>query len=213
MIARLKGRVDAVELDSAIIDVGGVGYLVHCSARTLRRLDSTGLAVVLEIETRVREDAFDLYGFIDRSERDWFRLLTTVQGVGARVALAVLSVVEPDSLTTVIASQDRKALEQADGVGPKLAARIVNELKDKVAGMALGPAASSQPAKSGARPASTPTRSPEAVLLDDAVSALVNLGYKRADAFGVVAALLRTLGDGADFNTLIRESLKELSPA
>ncbi len=211
MIARLKGRVDAVELDSAIIDVGGVGYLVFCSARTLRRIGAIGQLVTLEIETRVREDAFDLYGFADRSERDWFRRLTTVQGVGARVAMAILSVMEPDQITTAIAAQDRKALERADGVGPKLAARLVNELKDKVGDLRLGPAAGvAMPA--GPATAAMP-RSPDAALIEDALSALVNLGYKRSDAFGVVVTVVRRLGDGAEFNSVIRESLKELSPA
>jgi holliday junction DNA helicase RuvA len=211
MIARLKGRVDAVEMDSAIIDVGGVGYLVMCSARTLRRLGSTGQAVTLEIETRVREDAFDLYGFFDRGERDWFRRLTTVQGVGSRVALAILSVLEPDQIVTAIAAQDRKALERADGVGPKLAARIVNELKDKVGDLRLGAAASAGapvPAAGGGI-----ASRPDAVLIDDAVSALVNLGYKRSDAFGAVVGVVSKLGADAAFNTVIRESLKELSPA
>jgi Holliday junction DNA helicase RuvA len=115
MIARLKGLVDSVDEDFAVIDVGGVGYLVHASARTLRRLGAVGTGVVLEIETRIREDAFELFGFIDRAERDWFRLLTTVQGVGARVGLAILSVIEPGQLTAVIASKDKKALTAADG--------------------------------------------------------------------------------------------------
>ena len=131
MIGSLTGLVDHAGKDEAVIDVGGVGYLVFASARTLDALPPAGSSVRLMIETHVREDHIHLYGFADRQERDWFRLLTTVQGVGARVALALLSVLTPDALATAIAAQDRAAIAQAEGIGPKLAARILNELKDK----------------------------------------------------------------------------------
>ena len=141
MIAKLSGRLDSTGLDHAIIDVGGVGYLVFCSARTLSRLGPVGGAVSVLVDTHVREDAITLYGFAESGEREWFRLLITVQGVGARVAGALLSVLSPDDLTRAIAAQDKVALTRADGVGPKLATRILSELKDKVGGIALGPAA------------------------------------------------------------------------
>lgn len=138
MIAKLSGLLDSVGTDHCIVDCGGVGYLVYCSARTLRRVGDTGAAVSLRTEMQVREDAITLFGFIDAAERDWFRRLTTVQGVGSRVALALLSVLEPDKLGQAIAAQDRTALAQADGVGPKLANRLISELKDKVADLQFG---------------------------------------------------------------------------
>lgn len=184
MIAKLSGLLDSVGTDHCIVDCGGVGYLVFCSARTLRRVGDTGNAVSLRIEMQVREDAITLFGFVDQPERDWFRRLTTVQGVGSRVALALLSVLEPEKLGQAIAAQDRTALVQADGVGPKLANRLISELKDKVADLYMGGgAATSGPA--GAAPSGT------AGVTNDAVSALVNLGYRRADAFTAVAAAVR----------------------
>ena len=212
MIARLKGLVDSVDEDFAVIDVGGVGYLVHASARTLRRLGAVGTGVALEIETRIREDAFELFGFIDRAERDWFRLLTTVQGVGARVGLAILSVIEPGQLTAVIASKDQKALTAADGVGPKLAARIVNELSGKIGSLSLGggsgvTAADIAPAKGGTSDATATAGK----VAEDAVSALVNLGYKRAEAFTAVMAVRGRLGEGVSLDALIPAALRELS--
>ncbi|HEV7371359.1 Holliday junction branch migration protein RuvA, partial [Arenibaculum sp.] len=191
MIAKLTGRLDGVGTDHCVVDCGGVGYLVFCSARTLRRLDGQGGPVSLRIETHVREDNISLYGFFDQAERDWFRLLTTVQGVGSRVALAVLSVIDPERLPQVIAAQDRTALVQADGVGPKLANRILSELKDKVSDLRIGPAA---PASAGAGTAAVPV---EAGATADAVSALVNLGYRRAEAFTAVATAAQRLGDAA----------------
>src|ERR1700736_1854137 len=137
MIAKLAGVVEQIESDAAVIDVNGVGYLAFCSTRTIGRLPPPGGPARLLIETHVREDHIHLYGFIDAVERDWFRLLTTVQGVGAKVALAILSAGAPNDLTLAIVSQDQTPLSRADGVGPKLAARIVNELKDKVGGLAL----------------------------------------------------------------------------
>jgi holliday junction DNA helicase RuvA len=204
MIAKLSGILDSVAADSAVIDVGGVGYLAFCSSRTLAALPLPGGAARLLVETHVREDHIHLYGFIDAAERDWFRLLTTVQGVGARLALAILSAVAPEALTLGILAQDKAALSRAEGVGPKLAARIVNELRDKVGGLAIAaqatPAAASLPVGENGAPA-------------DAVSALVNLGYRRAEAFGAVAAAARRLGEGAAIDVLIRAGLQELAQA
>ena len=171
MIASLAGRVESVGPEGAVIDVGGVGYLAFCSSRTIGRLPPLGGAARLLVETHVREDHIHLYGFIDAAERDWFRLLTTVQGVGARLALAILSVVAPDDLTLAIVAQDKAILARADGVGPRLATRIVNELKDKIGPLAF-PIAVPSATEGGA-----PGRQGPAA---DAVSALVNLGYRRA---------------------------------
>jgi len=196
MIAKLTGQVDSAAEDAAVVDVGGVGYLVFCSARTLARLPAKGGPVSLLIETHVREDHIHLYGFAESGERDWFRLLTTVQGVGARLALAILGVLGPDELVRAIAAADKASLARAPGVGPKLAGRIAAELKDKVGSIALGPAA-----------VSLPDQGVEA----DAVSALVNLGYRRAEAFSAVAAAARRLGSGAAVDALVVAGLKELS--
>jgi Holliday junction DNA helicase RuvA len=202
MIAKLTGILDHIGPEGAVIDVGGVGYLVFGSNRTLGQLPQPGGAARLLIETHVREDHIHLYGFVDAAERDWFRLLTTVQGVGARLALAILSVAAPDELTLAIVSQDRTTLARADGVGPKLAARIVNELRDKVGGLALAATNSVAPA---------PATGVDAGPTGDAVSALVNLGYRRAEAFGAVASATRRLGDKATVDALIRAGLQELA--
>jgi Holliday junction DNA helicase RuvA len=204
MIAKLSGLLDSVGTDHCIVDCGGVGYLVFCSARTLRRVGDAGTAVSLRIEMQVREDAITLFGFIDLSERDWFRRLTTVQGVGSRVALALLSVLEPDKLGQAIAAQDRTALVQADGVGPKLANRLISELKDKVADLYMG----GGPVAAGPAGAAT---SQTAGVTNDAVSALVNLGYRRAEAFTAVAAAVQKAGPDAKVEQLIMMGLKELS--
>ena len=201
MIAKLRGVVDAVGEDWAVIDVGGVGYLVSCPGRTLGALQ-VGQAAALFVETQVREDRIQLFGFFDPADREWFRLLQTVQGVGGRVALAILSALAPDQLVKVIASGDRAAITRADGVGPKLAARILTELKDKAGGIALG--ALARPAAANA------ARGPRSSDLD-AVSALDNLGYGRAEAFGAVASASKALGDGASIDALIKAGLKELS--
>ena len=199
MIAKLTGVVDSKSTDAAIVDVGGVGYQVFCSARSLNRLPAAGGAISLFIETHVREDHIHLYGFIDAAEREWFRLLTTVQGVGAKLALAILGVQSSSDLTQAILVQDKASLTRASGVGPKLAARIVAELKDKVGGIALGPVA--------AVAAATEPTGPVA----DAISALVNLGYRRTEAFGAVAQAAKRLGPNAALDVLIRAGLKELS--
>jgi len=202
MIASLAGTLDSVGPDGAIIDVGGVGYLAFCSTRTIGRLPPPGGAVRLLIETHVREDHIHLYGFIDAAERDWFRLLTTVQGVGARLALAILSAVMPEALVLAIVAQDKAMLARAEGVGPRLAARIVNELRDKVGGLALAATNAAPPA---------PQAATEPGITGDAVSALVNLGYRRAEAFGAVAAASRRLGSDAKVDALIRAGLQELA--
>ena len=194
MIAMLAGVVDQINADSIVLDVNGVGYLVFASTRALAKAPQRGAPLRLLIETHVREDHIHLYGFADEAEREWFRLLTTVQGVGAKIALALLSAVAPEQLATAIAAQDRVVLTEAEGVGPKLAQRIVNELKDKAAGLSLGP--SLAPPKGAA---------------SEAVSALVNLGYPRSDAYGAVAAAARQLGGNASLDALIRSGLKELA--
>ena len=196
MIARLTGLIDAATAEGVVLDVNGVGYLVFCSPRTLARLPAKGAPASLLVETHVREDHIHLYGFADVGERDWFRLLTTVQGVGAKLAQAVLGVLSPDDLARAIAAGDKASLARAPGVGQKLAGRIAAELKDKVGAVALGPAI-----------AALPERGVEA----DAVSALVNLGYRRAEAFEAVAAATRRLGGGAQVDQLIKAGLKELS--
>jgi Holliday junction DNA helicase RuvA len=204
MIAKLRGVVDSVGEDWAVIDVGGVGYLVSCSGRTLAALQ-VGAAAALFVETQVREDRIQLFGFVEAGDREWFRLLQTVQGVGGRVALGILSALGPDQLVQVIASGDRAAITRADGVGPKLAVRILTELKDKAGGIALGQLAKAAgaPARGAAAAAAKPDL--------DAVSALVNLGYGRAEAFGAIATASRSLGDGASIDALIKAGLKELS--
>jgi Holliday junction DNA helicase RuvA len=198
MIAKLWGRLDEILDDGVVVDVQGVGYHAFCSGRTLRRLPAAGAAVELHIVTHVREDHIHLYGFIDTIERDWFGLLQTVQGVGARVALALLAVIEPADLLVVIAAQDKAALMQANGVGGKLATRILTELKDAAGSVNLGTAALAVEAGAGGD-------------VGDAVSALVNLGYRRGEAAVAVASAARGLDDGAGLEDLIRASLGELS--
>ena len=201
MIASLAGIVEQVGAESVVVDVGGVGYLVFAASRTLARLPARGEPVRLLIETHVREDHIHLYGFADEAERDWFRLLTTVQGVGAKTAIAVLSALAPDTLVTAVMAQDKAALTRAAGVGRKLAQRIVMELRDKLGSVALGPGVA---ADEGAAAGSA--------VAGDAVSALVNLGYPRTDAFAAVSAAARALGVEARLDALVKASLKELAP-
>jgi len=196
MIASLAGVVERSAADSLVVEVNGVGYLVFASARTLSRIPPRGEPVRLVIETHVREDHIHLYGFLDESERNWFRLLTTVQGVGAKTALAILGTLTPDALATAIMAQDKAALTRADGVGQKLALRVLNELRDKTGGIVIGPAAAAA--------------GPAGGVSNDAVSALVNLGYTRSDAFAAVTQAARALGAAAKFDALVRASLKEL---
>jgi Holliday junction DNA helicase RuvA len=202
LIAKLKGTVDAVDGDSAVIDVNGVGYLVSASARTLRDLVVGGPATLL-VETIVREDAIALYGFLDTAERDWFRILTTVQGVGARVGLSILSTLSPDEIARAIAAGDKASLSRPAGVGPKLAARLATELKDKAAAFGVAPAQ--------ARATDVTSIGPTASVNEDAVSALVNLGYRRVEAFGAVARVAQRLGEGAPLDAIIRAGLQELA--
>jgi Holliday junction DNA helicase RuvA len=200
MIAKLSGRLDSSGDGWAVIDVGGVGYLVFCAGRTLAAMPGDGGAVSLEIETVVREDQFNLYGFLDGREREWFRLLRTVQSVGAKMALAILGLLSPDELALAIAARDKATLTRVSGVGPKLAERMLTELKDKapVGDMSV----SIVGAGAGAGGSSSAS---------DAVSALVNLGYRQSEAFGVVSDAARRLGDEATVGDLIQAGLKELS--
>jgi holliday junction DNA helicase RuvA len=202
VIAKLAGVIEQIESDAAVIDVNGVGYLTFCSTRTIGRLPPPGSPVRLLIETHVREDHIHLYGFIDAGERDWFRLLTTVQGVGARLALSILSAVAPETLGLAILAQDKPALAQAEGVGPRLAARIVNELRDKISSVAASaapPVASrNEPTNGGGVTA-------------DAISALENLGVGRTEALGAIAAAARRLGSEAGADVLIKAGLEELA--
>ena len=202
MIASLRGVVESAGEDWVVIDVSGVGYLVFCSGRTLSGLPATGEAVRLHIETHVREDHIHLYGFSEHAERSWFRMLTTVQGVGAKVALAILSALSLDELLQAVAAQDKSSIVRANGVGPKLAARIVTELKDKAGAIALPAFA----------PAASAPATPVNGVSEEAVSALVNLGFTRSDAFGAVVRAGQALGDGAAIDDIIRSGLKELAP-
>jgi Holliday junction DNA helicase RuvA len=199
MIARLRGVVDGVEDGRCVVDVGGVGYLVFCSSRTLGSLPPAGTATLL-IETQVREDAIALYGFASGAERDWFRLLTTVQGVGAKVALALLSALSPDQLIAAIATGDRAALNKAPGVGPKLAIRICTELREKAGVM---------PGGGGLGLAASPIMIKGAMA--DALSALTNLGYRRAEAEAALASATEAHGQDAALDVLIRAGLKALA--
>ncbi len=204
MIAKLTGRVDSTSEDSVVVDVAGVGYWVHCSGRTLAALPGVGEAVALHIETQVREDAITLFGFSSLAERGFFRVLLTVQGVGAKVALAILSVGSPDDIARAIAAGDKVPLQRASGVGPKLAARIVAELKDKVAAVSLT-TPSPSPLTGALQPFAQPSSRHE-----DAVSALVNLGWGRMEAFAAVARAVTTLGEAAALPSLIGMALRDL---
>ncbi len=200
MIAQLTGLIDSLEDGRCVVDVAGVGYLVHASSRTLAALPRPPETAKLLIETHVREDAIQLFGFTDTAERDWFRLLTTVQGVGPRVALSILSALSPRDLIGAIAARDQASLTRAPGVGARLAARLLTELKDKVGAM-----------PSSASPGiPLPASRPQGAA-GDALSALINLGYRRPEAQGAVARVAGRLGDDAALDTIIREALKELS--
>jgi holliday junction DNA helicase RuvA len=204
MIGKLKGIVDSYGEDYILLDVSGVGYQVHCSARTLAALPSPGEAATLSIETYVREDQIKLFGFASDAEREWFRLLQTVQGVGAKVALSVLGTLKVFELATAISMRDKATVSRAPGVGNKVAERIVTELKDKVPAFA-----NVDPATVHLAGALDEKRGPRPVM--DAVSALVNLGYGQPQAAAAIAAASRSVGDAADTATLIRQGLKELA--
>ena len=198
MIALLTGTVAAVDADRCVLDVNGVGYLVHASTRTLSALPPAPAAARVLVETLVREDAILLYGFADADERDWFRVLTAVQGVGAKVALNLLSALSPRDLVAAIGSGDRGALTRASGVGAKLAVRILSELRDKVAAM---------PASAGVAPAPAPSGAAH-----EALSALGNLGYRRVEAQAAVERVIKRLGDDAKIEAVLRDALRELAP-
>ena len=198
MIALLTGRLEALEADRCVIDVGGVGYLVQASTRTLSALPAPPAVSRVLVETVVREDAILLYGFADAAERDWFRLLTTVQGVGAKVALGMLSALSPSDLVGAIAAGDRVSLMRAPGVGAKLAVRVLTELRERA----------------GAMPSGGGMAMPVAVergLEADAISALANLGYRRAEAQPAVKRVRERLGEAAGLDAVLRESLRELA--
>lgn len=200
MIAQLTGRIEAMADGTCIVDVNGVGYLVHASSRTLAALPQPPTPAKVLVETHVREDAILLYGFADSAERDWFRLLTTVQGVGGKVALSLLSALSPRDLVAAIAAADKTSLTRAAGVGARLAVRLVTELRDKVGAM---------PSSGGfGMPAIT---APIGGVQDDAVSALVNLGYRRPEAQAATARAADRLGDGVTLDALIREALREIA--
>ncbi|WP_315783564.1 Holliday junction branch migration protein RuvA [Bradyrhizobium sp. SZCCHNPS1003] len=204
MIGKLKGLIDSYAEDFVILDVGGVGYQVHCSARTLQALPSPGEAATLSIETYVREDQIKLFGFRSDVEREWFRLLQTVQGVGAKVALAVLGTLPPADLANAIALRDKAAVARTPGVGPKVAERIVTELKDKAPAFA-----DVDPGVVRLSGAIEEQRAPQPIA--DAISALINLGYGQPQAAAAIAAASRAAGDKAETAQLIRLGLKELA--
>lgn len=195
MIARLSGILAEVAADTAVIDVSGVGYQVHCSGRTLDALGSVGSEVLVLTELQVREDAWTLFGFGSPAERDAFRALTSIQGVGGRLALAILSSLSPDDLARAVGQDDKAMIGRANGVGPKLAARIANELKGKLGVAGLG----------GTAPA------PRAGAAADALSALANLGFKPADASAAVNAAQDELGEDAGLDALVRLALRKAS--
>ncbi len=201
MIGKLSGIIEHFDTDHLILDVSGVGYIVFASARTLSSIGQVGDTASLLITTNVREDAITLYGFADALEKQWFTLLTSVQGVGAKAGLAILAVCPADQLGFAIAAQDKAALTQASGVGPKLATRILTELKDKAGKIEI---------TSGGQVGSAPNiGSPTAQMDQDAVSALTNLGYATSDAY---RAVLEAKNEGqGDLQTIIRLALKELS--
>ncbi|MDH4744595.1 Holliday junction branch migration protein RuvA [Sphingomonas sp. CBMAI 2297] len=196
MIAHLKGRLEATGLDHVVIDVNGVGYLAGASGRTITALGATGGSVTLHTEMLVSEDSIRLMGFATASERDWFRLLTSVQGVGAKVALAILSILSPEEVQTAVARADSAMIARANGVGPKLAQRIVNELKDKAGGVALGGGGGPGAAAAGGA-------------AQDAISAMLNLGFKPAEASAAVNAAADELGAGATLDALVRLALRK----
>ncbi len=201
MIGKLKGVVDSFGEDYVILDVNGVGYVVNCSSRTLSHLPRAGEPAALAIETQVREDAIRLFGFQSEPERDWFRLLQSVQGVGAKVALALLSTLSVDDLASAVVGQDKAMVARAPGVGPKLAARIVAELKDKAPAFAGAATLAATPPEGATTPSAA----------RDAISALCNLGYGRPQAQAAVNVSLVALGPEADASALIRRGLKELA--
>lgn len=209
MIGKLTGRIDTLADDHLLLDVGGVGYFVFASARTLALMPERGGNVSLLIDTHVREDHIHLYGFANAAEQQWFRTLITVQGVGVKMAMAILSTLAPEAILTAIAAQDKKALTVVSGVGPKLAERIVTELKTQA--VKLGAAGFSMPSHGGATFAkSTQKNPPTRSVAEDALSALVHLGYGRSEAFTAVMRLQQAAPE-APLDALIRDALRELA--
>ncbi len=206
MIGKLTGRIDSVAEDHLILDVGGVGYAVFASGRTLAAMPGAGGDVSLLIDTHVREDHIHLYGFANAAEQQWFRTLTTVQGVGVKVALAILGTMSPDQMLTALAAQDKKAFIAVSGVGPKLAERIVIELKNQA--VKLGAAGFAMPANTGPTKGKATAKIPNAV--EDALSALVHLGYGRSEAFSAVMRVQQSAPE-AKLDQLIKDSLRELA--
>lgn len=202
MIGKLRGVLDSQGKDWVLIDVGGVCYEVACSTRVMARLPAPGQPLTLAIETHVREDAIKLYGFLSEAERSWFRLLQNVQGVGAKVALSILGVLEPKDLANAIALQDKAQVSRAQGVGPKVAQRIVSELRDKAPGLMAGGEIAQGVGGMPAAPQNSPA--------SDAISALVNLGYSMAEASAAIATV-SAKAEGARAEELIRLGLKELA--
>ncbi len=210
MIGKLSGVIDTFADSYFILDVQGVGYIINASSRTLSRVGQTGDTASVLVETNVREDAITLYGFIDPAEQSWFKLLTSVQGVGAKAALSILTVCPAEKLALIISAQDQAAIKQADGVGPKLATRILTELKDKAGKIDLSGGMKGANVKFqtlSTEPSAVPSQE------EDAISALINLGYSRSDAYTAVknASTKANDNDKKDIGTIIRLALKELS--
>jgi Holliday junction DNA helicase RuvA len=205
MIAKLKGIIDTIGDGSVILDVQGVGYIVQCSAKTILQLPEKGQAAALNIETVVREDAFLLYGFLSKQEQDCFKLLLTVQGVGLRVALAILSVLTPAEVVQAISLQDKAIVSRADGVGPKLASRIINELKDKVSNLSMS---MSDVVMSSSSVAAATSQN---VMVEETISALLNLGYRRQDILPLVQRIAAEQGEETEVSVMIRLSLTQLA--
>lgn len=209
MIAKLRGIVDSVYEDCCIIDVGGVGYLVSASSKTLSRLNK-GAEISLLIETVVREDSISLFGFYDAWEKEWFNTLSKVQGVGAKVCLSILSALNPSQLAQAVSAQDKSSFLRASGVGPKLAARIVTELKDKIVTIPTGDISLSDIAGDDTIPSATPLSEAASDTVEDVISALINLGYQRLEAYKIVSKVYAENADKS-VSELIRLSLKEFA--
>lgn len=204
MIGKLKGLYDSSGTDWLIVDVGGVGYHVFCSGQTLRNLPLPNNPIMLYIDTHVREDHIHLYGFLTQEERSWFRTLLSIQGVGGKVALSILTCLTPEQLYTAIVAEDKKALTQADGVGPKVAMRLITELKEKIVGLSFGGESATVVSLKGHAPTGNKG------IKQDAISALSNLGYTASDAFTQVTKAITKLGDDVTLDQIIKAALKEL---
>jgi Holliday junction DNA helicase RuvA len=207
MIGKLTGKIDAIKTNQCLLDVNGVGYIIFASSRTLNKIGGVGDLTSVLIETHVREDHIHLYGFADALEQEWFNILTKVQGVGAKVGLAILSVATPNDLSLAIAAQDKAVFARADGVGPKLATRIVTELKGKTANIDLSPASMG----GGLNEMNATPQANDDGHISEALSALVNLGYGRSEAMIAINRAKQNLADDADLGALIKQGLKELS--